>query len=158
MNTKKSLAVAQYMLDRCRKAGYNAITPQLLIKLVYVAHGYMLGKHGQPLLGESVKAWRHGPVVASVYGAIRCFGGNAVENVPGAQRGYVFSAEERQAMDHVAMAYGKYSGVTLSAATHHPNTPWSMTWTAIGRNCVLSNDLIRHFYERIVKTPAHSAL
>ena len=38
-STKKSVSVAQYILDQCREAGYGAITLQQIIKLVYIAHG-----------------------------------------------------------------------------------------------------------------------
>ena len=73
MGASKSLAVAQHMINRCTQAGDPAITPMQLIKLVYIAHGYMLGKHGRPLLDEAVQAWQYGPVVPSVYQAVKSF-------------------------------------------------------------------------------------
>lgn len=44
----KSLAVAQYLVDQAP----TAVTPMKLLKLAYIAHGYMLGMHGEPLLDE----------------------------------------------------------------------------------------------------------
>ncbi len=158
MSTLKSLSVAQYILDQCREAGHDAITPMQLIKLVYIAHGYMLGKHRRPLIGESVQAWQYGPVVASVYHAVKCFGSEPIKEVPGANKNSPFSSDERAIMDMVAKEYGKYNGITLSSATHCSGTPWDQTWSEIGRNGPISNDLIESFYEGILKKPVHSSL
>lgn len=158
MSNTKSLSVAQYILDQCKEVGHGAITPMQLIKLVYIAHGYMLGKHGRPLLGEQVQAWRYGPVVASVYHAVKCFGSEVVEEVPGAKKGFEFSQDEQKVMESVAKDYGKYNGITLSSATHTPGTPWDQTWSEIGKNGPISNDLIENFYEQILRKREHSSL
>ncbi|WP_122354720.1 Panacea domain-containing protein [Pseudomonas coronafaciens] len=155
----KSLAVAQYILDKTREIHDDALTPMQLIKLVYVAHGYMLAEHGEPLLNESVEAWQYGPVVRSVYEAVRDFRSSPVEYVPGARRwSGPFDLEEKAIMEQVAEMYGDVNGVRLSAATHKPGTPWSITWDRHGRNAEISNDLIEDFYQRILAQPRHSSL
>src|SRR5947209_648870 len=105
MNDVKSLSVAQYLLDQCKANGDTAITPMQLIKLVYIAHGYMLGEHRQPLLKESVQAWRFGPVVASVYHAVKECKDQPVEHVTGAKE-YAFTEDEKKTMSRVAKIYG----------------------------------------------------
>lgn len=52
----KSLAVANYLLDKA-KAKNDTLTPMQLIKLAYIAHGWMLGKYGAALLLEPVEAY-----------------------------------------------------------------------------------------------------
>lgn len=155
----KSLAVAQYILDKTRDLHDDALTPMQLIKLVYVAHGYMLAREGEPLLDEPVEAWRHGPVVRSVYQAVRDYRSDPVRRVPGANlwKGD-FSEEEMDVMDEVAETYGDVNGVRLSAATHKPETPWTITWDRYGQNARISNDLIEDFYCRILDQPTHSSL
>jgi uncharacterized phage-associated protein len=138
--------------------GHGSVTPMQLIKLVYVAHGYMLGKHGSPLLDESVQAWRYGPVVPSVYHAVKSFGSMPVEHVPGALDDAIFSEDEKAVMAEVAEIYGKHNAITLSSATHQRGTPWFQTWEAIGKNAPISNDLIESFYAGILKLPTHSSL
>jgi uncharacterized phage-associated protein len=157
MNTK-SLAVAQYLLDCCRQAGDAVVTPMQLIKLAYVAHGHMLGKHGRPLLDEPVQAWQYGPVVPSVYYAVKSFKSAPVPAVPGAPSDLVFTQEERAVMKAVAQQYGKYSGIVLSSATHKPGTPWQRTWELAGKNAPISNDLIEGFYAGLLRQPSHSSL
>ncbi len=158
MSDLKSLSVAQYILDQCKAAADPSVTPMQLIKLVYVAHGYMLGLHGQPLLSESVQAWQYGPVVPSVYHAVKEFQSQPVLNVKGAVATYPFSNTEKEVMSLVAKTYGKASGIALSAATHRPGTPWKRTWDAAGKNAAISNDLIEAFYSDILKQPSHSSL
>ena len=53
MSNTKSLAVAKYMLNKQRAAG-DSVTPMQLIKLVYIAHGLMLGAYGRPLVDEPI--------------------------------------------------------------------------------------------------------
>jgi len=158
MSTAKSLSVAQYILDRCNELGDPAVTPMQLIKLVYVAHGYMLGKYGRPLLDEPVQAWQYGPVVPTVYRAVKDYQSAPVERVVGAAQGVVFSDKERDVMDNVARTYGKYTGIVLSSATHRPGTPWQRTWELAGKNAPISNDLIENFYANMLRQPTHSGL
>ena len=157
MSFVKSLAAAQYILSRCQETRDPAVTPMQLIKLVYIAHGVMLGRHGVPLLEETVEAWRYGPVIRSVYNSVRGFKSAPVTMVAGA-RPHVFSDAERAVMDHVVNVYGPHDAVVLSAATHKPGTPWSITWERFGQNSTISNDLIENFYRHLLAQPTHSSL
>jgi|SRR5476649_1234117 len=155
--SKDSRAVAQRILEECRAAGDPAVTPMQLLKLVYIAHGYMLAKHGVPLLRESVQAWQYGPVVPILYQAVRDFRAMPVDAVPGAPF-ELFSPDEQAIIAEVAQTYGKVDGVTLSAATHQPGTPWTVTWNNHGQNAEISNDMIEAFYRWTLNQPFHSAL
>ncbi|WP_130619822.1 Panacea domain-containing protein [Dyella amyloliquefaciens] len=145
----RSLAVAKYILDRCKTHGDGAVTPMQLLKLVYMAHGWMLGLAGRPLLDEPVAAWRYGPVVPSLYQAIRGYGSNPVQNVPLFSGADVqFDDTERSIMDQVADIYGGYTGIQLSSMTHEAGTPWDIAWRQSGQNTTISNDLIEQFYRQ----------
>lgn len=156
--TTKSLAVAQYILDRCRESGDSAVTPMQLLKLVYIAHGHMLGEYGMPLLDEPIQAWQYGPVVNSVYQAVRHYGSAPVRMVCSHIDVNAFTPDERRTMDMVARDFGRIDGVTLSAATHKSGTPWATTWEWHGQNAIISNDLIEHFYRRNLSLPSYSSL
>lgn len=156
-STAKSLSVSQSLLERCKANGDSAVTPMQLLKLVYIAHGYMLGQHGVPLLDEPVQAWRYGPVVPSVYHAVKCYHSSPVPAVPGAA-GHAFNADEAAVIDRVASTYGRHSAIVLSAATHRPGTPWRLTWDLAGQNAPISNDVIESFYSNLLKQPRHSSL
>ncbi|MEX5341049.1 MULTISPECIES: Panacea domain-containing protein [Pseudomonas] len=155
--SRDARAVAQQILNECRAAGDPAVTPMQLLKLVYVAHGYMLAKHGVPLISEPVEAWQYGPVVRSVYQAVRDFRSSPVSHVPSAPA-VMFDQNEQAVIQEVAKIYGRADGITLSAATHQPGTPWSVTWNNQGKNAVISNDMIEGFYRWILSQPTHSML
>lgn len=150
----KSLSVAKYIFNAVED---KHVTPMQLIKLAYIANGYMLGLHGRTLFDEKVEAWRYGPVIPSVYKAVRNFGGNKIENLDSVADG-IFSQEEKDVMGQVARKYGKYDGITLSSATHKPETPWSMTWGQNKSNAPISDDLIENFYKGILQQGTHSSI
>lgn len=154
---QKSLAVAQYILNR-RGAIRDTLSPMQLIKLAYIAHGFMLGWRGEPLLDEQVQAWRYGPVVPSIYHAIKDFGSSPVSQIRGAPCGWQFSEEEMSVMNYVADNYSSWDGIQLSDATHQSGTPWSTTWGIFGQNAPISNDLIQHFYAGVINSGISSAL
>jgi uncharacterized phage-associated protein len=104
-----------------------------------------------------VEAWQYGPVVRSVYQAVRDFRSAPVSQVPNAPLEF-FNPEEEAIMKEVAGIYGRADGVTLSAATHQAGTPWSVTWNNQGKNAVISNDMIESFYRWILAQPSHSML
>jgi uncharacterized phage-associated protein len=149
--------VAQYILCRRQNAG-DAVTPMQLIKLTYIAQGQMLGRHGRPLFSDAVEAWQYGPVVPSVYHAVKEYRSQPVIEVNCGLGTYDFTATEMEVMDLVADKYGDYDGIVLSSSTHQPGTPWEQTWSRIGKNTVISNDIIKHFYRNILSQKSHSAL
>ncbi|MGS8279341.1 Panacea domain-containing protein [Pseudomonas aeruginosa] len=150
-------AVAQQILNECRAAGDPAVTPMQLLKLVYIAHGYMLARHGVPLIDEPVQAWQYGPVVRSVYQAVRGYRSMPVAYVPGAPP-VAFDENEISVMREVARIYGRADGIALSSATHQPGTPWSVTWSNQGQNAQIPNDMIEGFYRWLLSQPTHSML
>ena len=153
----KALAVARYILERQRTAG-DSVSPMQLIKLVYIAQGYMLGRHGRPLFDdEEVQAWKYGPVVPSVYRAVKEYRSAPVQAVRNAPE-IDYTSAEREIMDLVADKYARHDGVVLSAATHKAGTPWAQTWNRFGQNAPISNDIIENFYANLLKTPQHSSL
>lgn len=154
---KDARAVAQQILNECWAAGITGVTPMQLLKLVYIAQGYMLAKNDVPLISEPIEAWQYGPVVRSVYEALREFRSDPVTFVPYAPP-VMFSPHELAIMRDVAHKYGGADGVRLSAATHQPGTPWSIAWNTSGMNSVIPNESIKHFYRYILSQPSHSML
>lgn len=155
-DTSKSLAVAKYIL-RKRTAEGDAVTPMQLIKLVYIAHGLMLGAYGRPLIDEAVEAWQYGPVVPSVYHETKAFRSSPVTGI-GAPSNYSFDPQEVKAMDTASRLFGSKNGVALSSLTHKQGTPWTLTWNARGKNGSISNDLIEHFYSGMISSKKFDGL
>src|SRR5687767_12203236 len=70
-------SIANYFIDLAAAEG-KKLTPLQLIKLVYIAHGWYLGLTGKPLINESPQAWQYGPVIPSLYHALKIHGNDAV--------------------------------------------------------------------------------
>jgi uncharacterized phage-associated protein len=123
------------------------LTPLKLLKLVYIAHGWSLHFLHEPLVNEQAEAWQYGPVVPSLYRAVRSYKASPV-NYPivGDNDPRDLSEDAASLIEAVLDTYGSFSGVQLSNMTHMPNTPWSNTWHNLGRNSVIPNDEIAQHY------------
>lgn len=117
-------AIANYFLYRANAAGQE-ITPMKMQKLVYIAHGWHLAIHGEPLIDEPVEAWRYGPVIPSLFQAFRKYGASPIaEHVDGVGR-HALDNVNTQTLDDVMEAYGEMSAIDLMRLTHADDSPWS---------------------------------
>jgi uncharacterized phage-associated protein len=155
----KSLAVAQHLLDALKESSRPGATPMKLLKLTYIAHGHMLGAHGSPLLDEQVMAYQNGPIVDSLYRAVRHHRSQLIPSIPEARKWHgTFTEDELAVMKFVIAQYSGATAVALSAATHQIGTPWQVTRSFRDENLPISNDLITHFYVKMRQMKSYSAL
>ena len=132
----------------------RVLTPMQILKLVYISHGWMLGLLDQPLILETVEAWRYGPVVRSLYRRYRRYRGGPI---PEGGNAHDEALDDQQAnlVDQVFRGYGSYTGIELSRLTHQPDTPWDTAWNS-GMS-VIPNELIRDHYRRRAEELAAAA-
>lgn len=128
------------------------ITPLQLIKLVYIANGWWLAYFNEPLVNEPAQAWTYGPVMPSLYYAIRNYRASPItEPIPGDTDPQVLSPEARSLIKSVYDAYGALSGTQLSNMTHLAGTPWSQTWANAGQNAVIPAEVIAAHYKQLAQ-------
>lgn len=144
-----SLTVANRFLDLAKQNG-DPMTPMQLLKLVYIAHGWMLGLKGKPLIPERVEAWQYGPVIPSLYAHLREYRGAPVTKKLHSlfDKGQL-DDDERSIIDQVYDAYKKYTGMQLSRMTHADGTPWALTYKPGSFGDVIPVDLIEDHYKRL---------
>ncbi|MCS1417467.1 MAG: hypothetical protein M2R46_05222 [Verrucomicrobia subdivision 3 bacterium] len=128
-------------------------TPMQLIKLVYIAHGWMLGIHGRSLISEHVEAWKYGPVIPSTYRRYKSFRGSKITREP-IDRTKDFTEEQSEHIQEVVDAYLEYSGIVLSAITHQEGTPWEVTCREFGDGCIIPNEVIKRHYKKLAAEDA----
>ena len=146
---KSSLTVANRFLELAEAEG-DTLTPMQLIKLVYIAHGWMLGLYGRPLIKDEVQAWQYGPVIPRLYKAVKSYRSQPVEGPLAARgAGEDLDAAEKDIVDQVFGLYGGYSGPALSRITHAPGTPWTKTYEPGSFGFTISNDLIEDHYQKL---------
>jgi uncharacterized phage-associated protein len=126
------------------------LTPLQLIKLVYIAHGFSLVYLTDPLLSEPPQAWQYGPVVPSLYHAVKQYGSNPITApIEGDTDPQELSPQAGGLIAAVYRAYGHLSGIQLSNMTHQENTPWSTVWNRSGKNALIPNDMIQMHYREL---------
>lgn len=149
--TPTSLLVANEFLRLAAGEG-KALTPLQLMKLVYIAHGWMLALYQKPLVSDDIEAWRYGPVIPDLYHAMKQYGAGSVTRpliLPQVSSDRELDYLEQDLIKQVYRLYGHLNGIQLSGLTHQAGTPWDLTWTNGERNSAISNDLITEHYRRL---------
>lgn len=142
-----SKVVANRFLELAEESD-DTLTPMQILKLVYIAHGWMLGLYGRPLIRDEIQAWQYGPVIPSLYDAMRGFRSNPVDG-PLPSRPEILSREEGSIIQQVYDRYGKLTGPALSRLTHQSGSPWDVTYVPGSFGLTISNDLIEDHYNEL---------
>ena len=120
----------------------RSFDPLQLVKLVYLAHAWMLGLYGRKFVRQNVRAWLYGPVIPDLYRSLKTYGRlpvtEPIKDIPVAK----LNEMERSILDQIYDKYGNFSGPQLSQITHEEGTPWDITWLENGRDAIISDDLI----------------
>jgi uncharacterized phage-associated protein len=152
-------AVANRFLFLARRDGKD-ITPLKMQKLVYFAHGWYLALFGEPLIAETIQAWKYGPVIGSLYRILKHYGDSPIERQVRVitQDGYLparldresLSKEEvknaRAVISRVWEQYGKFSASQLTTLTHSPDAPWSKIPNKDKPETPIPNRLIAEYF------------
>lgn len=126
----------------------DTLTPMQLLKLVYIAHGWMLGLYGVPLIRDDVQAWQYGPVIPRLYNAVRRYRSAPIDQAIPVQNAPLQPHEEN-VVGQVYDIYGRMSGPALSRLTHAAGTPWALTYRDGEHGIVIPQDIIEDHYQRL---------
>ena len=143
-----SRTVANRFLDLAAKA-QDYLTPMQVLKLVYIAHGWMLGLYGRPLIRDDVQAWQYGPVIPTLYNEMREYRSAPVTRQLRSPSHDALSATEDDLVCQVYKIYGKKSGPALSRLTHAEGTPWALTYRPGTFGLVIPTDIIEDHYQQL---------
>jgi uncharacterized phage-associated protein len=143
--------IANELLDLAAQKG-DTLTPMQLLKLVYIAHGWMLGLYGVPLIRDDVQAWKYGPVIPRLYNSIKDFRANPVQGPLNVRECPPLVDIECDLIAQVYNKYGAMNGIALSNLTHKPGTPWALTFKDGEHDIVISNDLIESHYADLARS------
>ena len=72
---KSAELVADFLLANSDRK----LTPMEVNKLVYISHGWMLALHDESLISEKIEAWKHGPVIPSLYHKFKMYGAEPID-------------------------------------------------------------------------------
>lgn len=132
----------------------STIEPMKLLKLVYIAHGYNLGFKKEPLIVNTVQAWKYGPVIPELYHATKKFGSYPVDaDFIDMFSPKQLSADDKHFVKLVWNAYKNLNGLQLSTLTHAEGTPWQKTYDG-GHFKSIPNTLIEEYYTKMINDRA----
>lgn len=160
-----ALAIANYFIDLAHKDKID-IRPLKLMKLVYIAHGYILALLDKPTDGaklEEVEAWQYGPVFPSVYYSFKQYGGNPIDEkttildfdkLTSGEDSFhtpiLTSEEEKKVCEFVWRNYGKFSDSELVSKLHMHGTPWKECYKQ-GMNVVIPDKATKRYYTLVAQ-------
>ena len=153
--------VALFMLERVAVSRGKLLTPLQVNKMVYIAHGWILGALGRPLIDnrlDQIQAWPTGPIVVHLHNLLRHFRdsplslydlyallarqpGSSAEGLvplPGQMRTErLIELEQRheevvQGLKWVYSIYSQYSGGQLVTLTTQDDSPWADQYRRFG--------------------------
>ena len=145
-STLTAREIASYFLASVDMEGGDNITNLKLQKLLYYAQGFHVAlQSGRPLFPESILAWRHGPVVRTIWLEHKHLEWRPIA-CPSAYRVDDYPPEVRELLDTVYSTYGQFTATKLEAMTHK-EPPWQDT----PRNKIISHDLLGRFFSMLVE-------
>ena len=130
--------VANYFLDMSHEEDWP-ISQLKLLKLVYIGYGWVAAVLERKLFEEEIEAWKHGPVVPSLYHEFKWWGSAPIEghsmevdlDDPDKREIPRIPKDETDVQNMLSLVWGiykRYSAWSLVKRTHEENTPWSETW------------------------------
>jgi len=127
----------------------KTVTSMQLLKLVYIAHGWMLGLYGLPLTDDRIQAWKFGPVIPDLYHAIKQYRDGPVSKLLPTRAGDETVNVENDLIKQIFDIYGDRSGLALSDLTHQAGTPWDKVYVPSINSIPISNDIIEEHYKSL---------
>jgi uncharacterized phage-associated protein len=161
-----ALSVANYFIDLAKKDD-TPLKPLKLMKLVYIAHGYMLAMLNRSVLDKRfdwVEAWKYGPVIPSVYHSFKNF-----KDAPITEKSVIFKSSDNDAndidfveptlqdekackiCDFVWKRYKDYSDSQLVTLLHGKGTPWGTIYEE-GMNNRIPDSFTQIYYKNLVES------
>ena len=153
MSKCTALDCANYLIylmsDNC-----DDLSNMKLNKLLYYAQGYNLRDKGEPLFSDRIEAWKHGPVISSIYYEY-ADGANHLRDYD-TSRLDLLSGEVKELLFKIALKYGKYTALYLRNMTHRPDGPWDKVYDENTRHKEIPNYLIKEYFDKLPELPTTS--
>lgn len=115
--------VADYFLSKTMFEEEATMSNLKLQKLLYYIQGFHLALYDVPIFDNDIEAWRHGPVIPSIYHAFKSNGSNPIPcEECDKEFDKLFTPEQIELLDEVYDVLGQYSAWRLREMTHEEPT------------------------------------
>ena len=152
--------VANFFLKEARVEDLK-ISPMKLIKLTYIGYGWIKSILDEKLFEEGIRAWKHGPVIPSLYHEFKIFRDKPINTFSMQLDDQKFKegtnpeigGDKKDILFVLKYVWDVYKGFTawsLSEMTHSEGTPWHQTYKEVSPYSVIDPDIIKsHFDAKI---------
>ena len=124
----------------------NPVTPMEVQKLMFFAHGWMLGVYDKPLHYGLWEAWKYGPVLPVVYHNLSYFVANPVTDVIRFADDPDLDDAERDMIEFVHRDYRPMGALRLSRLTHLKGSPWDKVNRKRWGSKIIPNETIQEYF------------
>lgn len=143
-----ALQVCKYLLNIAYQNG-DLITNLKMQKLLYYAQAwYMVNNKGRRLFSDEIQAWKYGPVVPTVYNALKKHNRSPIRLNVDNEDFTVISKKQKKFMEEFAVEFFGVSASELVAMTH-TEAPWKTAW-AKGEGSVIDTAEMYSFYKQML--------
>lgn len=152
--------IANFMLEKADREG-RSISLLKLLKLVYIGYGWSLATLDKKLFNEPIYAWKHGPVVRSLYDEFKHCGRDPITCRSATLDLETFEMTEPRigeddtktitVLEKVWDVYKGYSAWSLRNKTHEADTPWSAVYNENDRDIEITDNLIKPHFEAKIR-------
>lgn len=116
--------VARYFLGKVDRDAGDAPTHLWVQKMVYYAQAWSLVFLGVSMFPDEIQAWKHGPVVTTLWSRLSVFGNSCIpEEFDFEDQAGEVSLDEERVLRMVWDVYGELSALKLRKLTHQ-EMPW----------------------------------
>lgn len=146
----KALSVARYLLFLAKvEDSGDTISNLKMQKLLYYAQGEALGLFKAPLFDDVIEAWKHGPVVRSVYTAFKKYQKDSISFAELDS----FNPDELSPKEHeflllIFRKYGSKAAWELRNMTH-AESPWQSSYTPLASKTIPLSVIRECFSEKL---------
>jgi len=148
--TTDAMTVAKWFVDRANSEFIDeggvaeGLTNLKLQKLLYFSQAVSLSLKGEPLFDDKIVAWKFGPVVPTVYEALKIYGNNPVAITVETQE---LSSEAATLLEDVWNIYGKFAAHELVNIVHNHN-PWKKVYYSDSADKEIKKEDIKEYYAK----------
>ncbi len=161
MSNYSASHIANFFLEKAKEEDMP-ITQMKLMKLVYIGYGWVYALLGRKLFEDSIQAWKHGPVIRTLYDEFKHYGNCSIEDFA-----VEFDYEEgvttkpqvdesdsdvKLVLEKVWGVYKHFSASALRKKTHEAGTPWQKVYDSHAMSTEINDDDIEeHFTNKITE-------
>ncbi len=138
--------VAKHILSLSNPDFHDTISNLKLQKTLYYCQGFTLALTNIPLFSDVIVAWKHGPVVISVYEKYKHYKDRPISKPKKLKNVSSLGEGEKSFIELIYNDCARHSTWKLRDRTHE-NAPWRL----IGYNQEIDQNLLRSYFKRQIK-------